>query len=152
MRQQWRNGYCRRGRIGFQPAGAPIRGTGADRRRGRDPCGGSKAAQQIRVAGLGNRQGTERADERLQTVLGHLAEMGREAAGMVGADNSLLAFEDAIRDFTPDHLLVALRAGEDAGWQERGLLEQLQQRFGLPITVILERLAGTRGSAPRDVC
>jgi hypothetical protein len=46
----------------------------------------------------------------------------------------LLAFEDAIRDFAPDHLLVALRAGEDAGWQEHGLLEQLQQRFGLPIT------------------
>jgi hypothetical protein len=67
-------------------------------------------------------------------VLGQLAEMGSEASGTVGADDPLLAFEDAIRDFAPDHLLVALRADEDAGWQEHGLLEQLQQRFGLPIT------------------
>jgi hypothetical protein len=77
---------------------------------------------------------TEHADERLQTVLGQLAEMGSEASGTVGADDPLLAFEDAIRDFAPDHLLIALRAGGDAGWQERGLLEQVQERFGLPIT------------------
>jgi hypothetical protein len=77
---------------------------------------------------------TEQADERLQTVLGHLEEMGGEASGMVGADDPLLAFEDALRDFAADHLLIALRAGDDAGWQERGLLDQLQHRFGLPIS------------------
>lgn len=77
---------------------------------------------------------TEHADERLQTVLGQLAEMGSEASGTVGADDPLLAFADAIRDFAPDHLLLALRADDNAGWQERGLLEQLQQRFELPIT------------------
>jgi len=77
---------------------------------------------------------TEHADERLQTVLGQLAEMGSEASGTLGADDPLLAFEDAIRDFAPDHLLVALRTDDDARWQERGLLEQLQKRFGLPIT------------------
>ena len=78
---------------------------------------------------------TDHADDRLQAVLGQLAEMGTEASGTVGADDPLLAFEDAIRDFAPDHLLIALRAGEDAGWQERGLLEELEQRFGLPMTV-----------------
>jgi hypothetical protein len=77
---------------------------------------------------------TEHADKRLQPVLGQLADIGSEASGMVGADDPLLAFEDAIRDFAPDHLLIALRAGGDAGWQERGLLDQLQQRFGLPMT------------------
>jgi hypothetical protein len=76
---------------------------------------------------------TEHADERLQTVLEQIAEMGGEASGTVGADDPLLAFEDAIREFAPDHLLVAVRAGDDAGWQERGLLEQLQ-RFGIPVT------------------
>jgi hypothetical protein len=78
---------------------------------------------------------TEQADERLQIVLGQLADIGTEASGMVGADDPLLAFEDAMRDFAADHLLIALRSGEDAGWQERGLIDQLQQRFGLPITV-----------------
>jgi hypothetical protein len=77
----------------------------------------------------------EQADERLQTVLGHLAELGSEAAGTVGADDPLLAFEDAIREFEPDHVLIAVRGGEAAGWQEHGLLDRLQARFGLPTTV-----------------
>jgi hypothetical protein len=77
----------------------------------------------------------EQADERLRMVLGQLADLGSEAAGEVGADDPLLAFEDAIRDFAPDHLLIALRAEDDAGWQERGLLDQLERRFGLPMTV-----------------
>ncbi len=76
----------------------------------------------------------EQADERLRAVLGQIAELGSDAEGAVGADDPLLAFEDAIRDFHPDHLLIALRAGEDSGWQERGLLDQLQQRFRLPMT------------------
>jgi hypothetical protein len=80
-------------------------------------------------------QSQEQADERLGTVLGHLKEIGSEASGTVGADDPLLAFEDAIRDFPADHLLVALRAGEHSGWQESGLLDKLRERFDLPITV-----------------
>jgi hypothetical protein len=40
-----------------------------------------------------------------------------------------------IRGFAADHVLIALRAGDDAGWQERGLVDRLEQRFGLPMTV-----------------
>ena len=83
----------------------------------------------------------QQADERLRTVLGQLAELGSEASGAVGADDPLLAFEDAIREFVPDHVLIALRAGQGGGWQERGLLDRLQDRFGLPMTVF---------SLPRD--
>jgi hypothetical protein len=79
----------------------------------------------------------EQADERLQAVLGQLAHLGSEATGEVGADDPLLAFEDAIRQFEPDHLLIALRTGEASGWQEKGLLDQLQQRFKLPMTAFL---------------
>jgi hypothetical protein len=77
----------------------------------------------------------EQADKRLRAVLGHLEEMGVDAKGAVGADDPLLAFEDAIRQFSPDHILIALRSDERAGWQERGLLDQVLERFGLPITV-----------------
>jgi hypothetical protein len=77
----------------------------------------------------------EQADERLQAVLGHLEEMGVDAKGTVGADDPLLAFEDAIRQFDPDHIVIALRSVQRAGWQERGLLDQMLERFGLPITV-----------------
>jgi hypothetical protein len=78
---------------------------------------------------------TERADERLTAVLGHLDELGADARGRVGADDPLLALEDAIREFSPDHLLVALRGGDRAGWQERGLLDAILERFDIPVTV-----------------
>jgi hypothetical protein len=70
---------------------------------------------------------TTQADERLATVLA--------ASGRVGADDPMLAFEDAVREFGPDHLLIALRRSDRAGWQEQGLLEGLLQRFGLALTV-----------------
>jgi hypothetical protein len=77
----------------------------------------------------------EQADERLQGVLGQLAEMDSEARGAVGSDDPLEALADYVRQFAPDHLLVALRGGEGTGWQEQGLLDQIHERFGLPMTV-----------------
>ena len=78
---------------------------------------------------------TEQADERLRAVLGHLDELGADARGRVAADDPLVAFEDAIREFAPDHILIGIRAADRAGWQERGLLDLIQERFAIPMTV-----------------
>jgi multicomponent Na+:H+ antiporter subunit G len=80
---------------------------------------------------------TERADERLQVVLGHLGELGAKAKGHVGSDEPLVAFDDAVREFGPGHILIALRPDERAGWQERGLIDAVLVRFGLPVTVFV---------------
>lgn len=77
----------------------------------------------------------EQADKRLQAVLGQLSELGADAQGEVAADDPILAFEDAVVDFAPDHILIGLRSHEHAGWQERGLLDKVVERFGLPVTV-----------------
>jgi hypothetical protein len=77
----------------------------------------------------------EQADERLQAVLGQVHELGTDASGEVGADDPLLAFEDALAGFAADHILVGLRGDDRAGWQERGLLDELLRRFGIPVTV-----------------
>jgi hypothetical protein len=77
----------------------------------------------------------EQADERLQAVLGHLEEVGTRAEGEVGSDDPIEAIADGVRAFDPDHLLIALRPGEKAGWQEKGLLDRIQERFALPMTV-----------------
>jgi hypothetical protein len=77
----------------------------------------------------------EQADERLHAVLGQLEELGANAKGAVGADDPLLAFEDAIRQFGPDHILIGLRSKERAGWQEHRLLDQVLESFGIPLTV-----------------
>jgi hypothetical protein len=78
------------------------------------------------------------ADERLRTVLSHLGELGASsAAGSVAPDEPMLAFEEAIADFRPDHVLIGLRGGDRADWQERGLLDQFLERFPLPVTVFV---------------
>jgi hypothetical protein len=75
------------------------------------------------------------ADERLNVVLGQMGEMGLPAEGRVGDETPLTAFEDAVRTFRPDHILIALRGVDSAGWQEHGLVDRVRQRVGLPITV-----------------
>ena len=80
---------------------------------------------------------TERADERLGVVLGHLDELGVTAEGRVGSDEPLVALDDAVREFGPGHILIALRPEERAGWQERGLIDAVLARFGLPVTVFV---------------
>ena len=76
------------------------------------------------------------ADERLATVLGHIETLAPEAEirGRIGDDTPFTAFSDAIREFLPDHILIALRSSDHSGWQERGLLDQITE-FGIPITV-----------------
>ena len=77
------------------------------------------------------------ADERLETVLGHVASVAPAAnvEGAIGDETPLTAFADAIVRFRPDHLLIALRAGDHAAWQERRLVDRVIDRFGLPTTV-----------------
>ena len=77
----------------------------------------------------------ELADERLGAVLGQLEEVGVDVKGAVAGDDPIEAFNDAMRTFEADHILVALRSEDRAGWQERGLLGELVKRFSVPITV-----------------
>lgn len=74
------------------------------------------------------------ADGRLDSVLGHVRALGAHVSGRIGDDITLSAFADAVADFRPDHILVGLRSSEHANWQERGLVEQVRERFGLPVT------------------
>ncbi len=74
------------------------------------------------------------ADERLDTVLRHVTSLGAHAGGAGGRDSVLTVIADAVADFQPDHLLLALRSSEHANWQERGLDKHVTERFGLPLT------------------
>lgn len=72
------------------------------------------------------------ADERLGVVLGHMRSIGAHVSGLVGQGSVMTVIGDAVSDFTPDHLLLALRTSEHANWQERHLIEHIEERFGLP--------------------
>ena len=77
------------------------------------------------------------ADERLGVVLGHVEALAPDAQtrAQVSDDTPLTAFEDAIRSFQPDHMLVALRSSDHDAWQERGLLDELRRTFHIPMTI-----------------
>jgi hypothetical protein len=74
------------------------------------------------------------ADERLNTVLSHMHSMGARASGVGGRGSVLAVIADAVADFKPDHILLALRTSEHANWQEHRLAEHIKARFGLPLT------------------
>jgi hypothetical protein len=76
----------------------------------------------------------EKADERLRSVLRQLDDANLVRAE-VGADDPVLAFTDAAREFPPDHIVVAMRDDDRADWQESGLMDQLLNKFAVPITV-----------------
>jgi hypothetical protein len=79
-------------------------------------------------------QPRHRADERLNTVLRHMRTIGAQVRGGRGDDTMLVAFDDAVAEFQPDHILVGLLSADHANWQERGLIEHVRERFGLPLT------------------
>jgi nucleotide-binding universal stress UspA family protein len=82
------------------------------------------------------------ADERLDTVLGHVREIGADATGFAGRGSIGLVIADAVAEFKPDHVLIALRSGEHANWQERRLIEHIEERFHLPLTTYAVDLRG----------
>jgi nucleotide-binding universal stress UspA family protein len=87
------------------------------------------------------------ADERLDTVIGHMHSIGADAHGVAGRGSVLPVIGDAVADFAPDHILVALRSSEHANWQERHLIEHIEDRFGLPVTTYAVDVQGRTTSA-----
>src|SRR4051812_25239410 len=66
------------------------------------------------------------ADERLDTVLGHVRSIGAHASGLAGRGSVPLVIADAVAEFDPDHVLIALRSPEHAHWQERKLIQHIE--------------------------
>jgi hypothetical protein len=95
----------------------------------------------------------EHADERLTAVLGGVEaivpDADADASGVVGDEVPLSAFDDAVRLFSPDHILIGLHAGRQSTWQERSLVPRVKQAFGLPVTAIAIDEDG-RVSLPQD--
>ena len=74
------------------------------------------------------------ADQRLDTVLGHMRSIGAHASGLAGRGSVPLVIADAVAEFKPNHVLIALRSPEHATWQEHRLIEHIEKRFRLPVT------------------
>ena len=88
------------------------------------------------------------ADERLDRVLGQLRAIGAHADGRTGDEDILTAFSDAVAEFRPDHILIALRSSAHANWQERGLIAHVRERFDRPLTTFSLDEQGLVSTAP----
>lgn len=91
------------------------------------------------------------ADERLDTVLGHVHSIGVHASGYAGRGSVALVISDAVAAFNPDHVLIALRSAEHVNWQEKGLIEHIEDRFHLPVTTYPVDLRGHTQAADGPV-
>jgi nucleotide-binding universal stress UspA family protein len=87
------------------------------------------------------------ADERLDAVLGHLHTIDAHASGWAGRGSVLTPIAEAVSQFRPDHILLALRSREHANWQEKRLIEHIEERFGLPLTTYAVDPRGHASSA-----
>ena len=63
----------------------------------------------------------------MRSIRGHVS--GDALRGSV-----ITVITDGVETFRPDHILLALRSSAHANWQEHGLVEHVEQRFGLPLT------------------
>jgi nucleotide-binding universal stress UspA family protein len=91
------------------------------------------------------------ADERLDTVLGHMRSIGARARGTLARGSVMTVIADAVASFQPDHILIALRDSEHANWQERKLIEHIEERFDLPLTTYAVDLEGHTSTADGPV-
>ena len=87
------------------------------------------------------------ADERLDTVLGHMHSIDAHVDGAAIRGSVVTVIGDAVAEFKPDHILIALRSSEHANWQERKLIEHLEQRFDLPVSTYAVDVQGHASSA-----
>ena len=82
------------------------------------------------------------ADERLDTVLNHMHSIGADAGGAAARGSVMTVIADAVAEFEPDHILIALHVSSHANWQERRLIEHVENRFRLPVTTFAVDLDG----------
>jgi hypothetical protein len=77
------------------------------------------------------------AHERLQGTLEELREAGFNAKGEVGDSDPVQAISDEIVKFDPEQILVVAHRDEEGAFAEKGLLEQAERDFDLPVTELV---------------
>jgi hypothetical protein len=79
----------------------------------------------------------EPARERLRSTLQELREAGLNAEGEVGDSDPVQAISDEIVKFGPEQILVVAHRDEEGDFAEKGLLEQAERDFDLPVTELV---------------
>jgi hypothetical protein len=79
----------------------------------------------------------EPARERLRSTLQELRDAGLNANGEVGDSDPVQAINDEIIKFDPEQILVVAHRDKEGAFAEKGLLEQAERDFDLPVTELV---------------
>jgi nucleotide-binding universal stress UspA family protein len=84
------------------------------------------------------------AQERLQTSLERLEQMGIQASGEIGDGDPVQAIEDSLRTFGADEVIISTHPEGRSHWLERGVVANARERFAVPITHVVVDLEAER--------
>lgn len=79
----------------------------------------------------------ERAEDVATESVERLEEGGVDAMGDTGEPEPLQAIEDALATFPADELVLFTHPDGSHNWQEEGLVEEAERRFGKPVRHVL---------------
>jgi hypothetical protein len=79
----------------------------------------------------------EPARERLRGTLQELRDAGLNAVGEVGDSDPVQAINDEIIKFNPEQIVVVAHRDKEGAFAEKGLLEQAERDFDLPVTELV---------------
>ena len=88
------------------------------------------------------------AQERLNTSLSRLREVGVDAKGEIGDAEPLQAMEDALRLFGADEIIISTHPEGRSHWLEKGIVDAARERFAVPITHVVVDLEAEQDEVP----
>ncbi len=89
------------------------------------------------------------ADNRLQTTLAQLREIGVEASGEVMDPDPFAATTDAVDHFGPDQIIVSTHPETRSGWLRKHLVDRVKEETGLPVEHVVVDLDAERADMRR---
>jgi GABA permease len=73
------------------------------------------------------------AQERLDQTLTELRERGLTVEGELGDYRPLVALDHAVREFEPDHIVIATQPEDRSSWLRHGIVADARERYDVPV-------------------
>jgi hypothetical protein len=89
------------------------------------------------------------AENRLQTTLAQLREIGIEAEGEVMDPDPFAATEDAVDHFKADEIIISTHPETRSGWLRKHLVDRVKTEIGLPVEHVVVDLDADRADVRR---
>lgn len=91
------------------------------------------------------------ADNRLETTLRHLREVGIEAVGEITDPDPYHATMDALEAFGADEIIISTHPETRSGWLRRDLVDRVRDATGLPVEHVVVDLDADRAESIRTL-